>query len=207
MMTQKKRGRPLSEQAQENLLAAQNLATRPSRLSQNKVPQQTDMISLLASMDQAEKEILKKFRYSQTTSKSHAYAMASLGDETLDDLEEKILERDKKKRNEVASNRDKGTKAVQEIASTRADEICRINRILLERLKPYGLLSLSDVASKIIQDWYDIPLGSKLPGEPTSLRRRGVDGPPPTARTIRNYIRQASPLAHQRVGKTSMRKK
>ena len=207
-MTEKKRGRPLKAETVESRLAAENLRHRPSYLPPPNTEKLQGLNELIASMDDAEHEILAAFKYSITTSAYHAYAMASIGDETMtEEITAAVLKEDAEIRKGLKNNPQAGGKSVKNTAVQRAEKICTLNKILLERLRPLGPLTLSDVARKIIREWDLIQLGSLLPGEPPTLLARGISGEKPTTKTIGNYIKSASPFSVHRVGKTSLRKK
>lgn len=206
-MAEKKRGRPFKEETLESRNAAEHFRNRPEWSVLPPHPKQSELTGLIASMDIAEKEIIEQYKYSHTTSVKHAYAMASIGDEAMMNFEEALLEHDKVKRNESAKSKKSGGLAVKEIAASRATELCRINKILLQRLSPLGPRSMSYVARIILRDWHKLDPVSLLPGEPQTLRRRGLLGEPPTAKTIASYIKMASPYPQHRVGKTSLRNK
>jgi len=205
MMADKKRGRPLKTETLESRAAAENFLCRPVWSMQPSHSKQSELSEMIDSMDRAEKEIITQYKYSLTTSVKHAYAMASLGDEAMEGCEEALVKLDEKKRNESSDRKKWGGDAVNELATDRANEICKINQILLERLKPLGPLSMSDVARIILRDWCQIDPASLLPGEPRALRCRGLPGEPPTAKTITSYVKKASPFQPHRVGKTSLR--
>jgi len=204
MMAEKKRGRPLKPETLESKKAAENMLNRPAWSTQISTTKQAELNELISSMDRAEKEIIAQYKYSQTTSVQHAYAMASLGDESMNDFEEALLKRNKRKRSESSESKKMGADAVKKMAAARACELCQINKILLERLKPLGPLSMSDVAKKILKDWDHLDPSSLLLGEPRTLRCRGLPGKPPSAKTIASYIKKFSPFHPHRVGKTSL---
>jgi hypothetical protein len=207
-MSEKKRGRPLKAETVESRLTAENLRHRPSFLPLPNTEKLQGLNDLIASMDDAEQEIFTIFKYSITTSANHAYAMASIGDETMTkEITTAVLKKDAEIREGLKNNPQAGGQSVKNTASRKAEKICTLNKILLERLRPLGPLTLNDVARKIIREWDSIQLGSLLPGEPPTLLARGISGEKPTIKTIGNYIKIASPFSVHRVGKTSLRKK
>ena len=207
-MSEKKRGRPLKAETVESRAVAEKLRNRPSYLPPPSTEKLQDLNNLIASMDDAEQAILSAYQYSITTSANHAYTMASIGDESMtEEITAKVLEKDTRIRAALKDNPKAGGESVKKTAAQRAEKICKLNKILLERLKPLGPLTLSDVARKIFRDWDSIQLGSLLPGEPPTLLARGISGEKPTIKTIGNYIKSASPFSVHRVGKTSLRKK
>ena len=207
-MTEKKRGRPLKAETVESRVVAEKLRNRPSYLPPPSTEKLQDLNNLIASLDVAEQEILLAYKYSVTTSDSHAYTMASIGDESMtEEIITAVLKKDAEIREGLKNNPKAGGKSVKKTAAQRAEKICKLNKILLERLRPLGPMSLNDVAGKIIREWDSIQPGLQLKGEPPTLLARGISGKKPTIKTIGNYIKSSSPFPMHRVGKTSLRKK
>lgn len=202
----KKRGRPKSAATLESERIAEMLKNKPAHLPNMTAVEQKQAVENFTYAEKIRVEILKTYKTSATIPDAHAYLMASIGDESLIDHAHEILQQDSTYQEQAQTNRDTGANAVCTNAKDRAQSLCRKNRVLLERLKPFGPLTLSDVASKILKEWAIVHPDALLPGEATTLTRRGVEGDPPTTKTIKNYIRAASPFPQQRVGKTSLRK-
>lgn len=199
----RRRGRPPGSDKAESLLAQEAMRNRPENQTSMTTAEQEKLSNWIKSMDVAEQQVLSQFKYSQTTSKNHAYTMASLDHEIYDESRDEILKIDAQKRGESQDNKLAGGVAVRDEALRRAEKVCELNKILLERAKPFGPLSMSDVARKISSEWEAIPSGGRLLGEPPELIARGIGGNAPSRRTITNYIKAASPFREQRVGKTS----
>ena len=207
-MTEKKRGRPLKAETVESRVVAEKLRNRPSHLPPPSTEKLQALNNLIASMDDAEQAILSAYKYSVTTSANHAYTMASIGDESMsEEITAKVLEKDTRIRAGLKDNPQAGGNSVKKAAAQRAEQICKLNKILLESLAPLGKWSLNEVAGRIIREWDSIKPGFQLKGEPPTLLARGIGGEKPTIKTIGNYIKSASPFPMHRVGKTSLRKK
>lgn len=206
-MAKKKRGRPLKAETLESLATKEALLNRPTWTMSPSGSSASNLKELIDSMNIAEAQIIQQYKYSHTTSVKHAYAMASVGDEVMEEFAETLLKRDKEKREESSINKKSGGDAVKRVAINRANNLCLINKVLLERLKPIGPLSMSDVARIILRDWEKLDPASLLPGEQPNMKRRGLPGKAPTAKTICSYIKLASPFQPHRVGKTSLRNK
>ena len=93
-MTAKKRGRPFSKATLEKQRIEKIMRTIPSHL-----PKLTD--EELAELEEGFKhnekirlEILKTYKYGSWTPDEHAYNMASLGDESFEGYEQKVLDDD-----------------------------------------------------------------------------------------------------------------
>ena len=204
----KRRGRPKSSATLEAERVEKMLMERPGHITPMSDEQKEKVEIWIQSAETARLDVIRFHNNSQTTPDSHAYEMESLSDEFMtQEQTQKVLQRDATYRENAEKYRELGGYATKNDAAKRAAELCQKNRILLERMKPYGPLSASDVSKRIINEWLEIPPGTRLPGETQSLRARGVGGPAPNERTVRNYIKIASPHPHQRVGKGSLRKK
>lgn len=201
------RGRPKSAATLERERIEELLRTRPSHIPLKTDAEKTAILNWLSHLEKIRTEILKDHKTSATIPDEHAYVMASLGHEGFLGNEQTVLKKDEDYQRKSQENREDGGEAVRSEADRRAHELCTKNRILLESMKPFGRLSLSDVASKIIRDWAAVHPDSLVKGESKGLKERGLAGDPPDTKTIKNYIRKASPFLEQRVGKTSLRKK
>jgi hypothetical protein len=167
---------------------------------------------ILRNLEDAESEVLSDYESYPTIPRSHIYEMASLGDESMIGHEGLILERDSKLRQDAISNRHKGGDERKQIANSRAKLLCEKNRILLEKMKPLGRLSKNRVATIIQDQWNDIPLGNRLPGE-EGMDRRGIEdlginaGKIPSVKTIERYIDFGSFFSQHGVRQSSFIKK
>ena len=119
---------------------------------------------------------------------SHAYNMASLGDESLIGYERLIISADASHREAIPERKLRGTQATRDGALDRAATVRFINSVLLERMTPRGRLSVEQVAQIIRRGWDQIDPADRKQGEPAALKKRGCGGPTPCAKTIRSYI-------------------
>ena len=203
----KKRGRPKSAATLETERIEEMLQNTPAYLPKITAEKKNQLLESIAHGEAIRLEILKTYKTSATIPDDHAYQMASLGDESMIGYEQQVIQRDARYQQQAKALRAAGVLKVRKTAARRAKELCDKNRVLLETMKPFGHLTLSDVASKIRRDWSNVHPHSLMPGETGKLTERGIVGDPPSIRTIKNYIQQASPFPEQRVGKTSLRKK
>ena len=168
--------------------------------------------TIIKSLDEAERQILSDYKSYPTISHSHIFEMASIGDESLQGYDLPIIARDDSLKNDIQIDRQTGSNVTKENAAKIAKELCEKNKILLERMKPFGNLSKSETAKRIKAQWKDIPVESRQPGE-ENLVCRGVDdfgsenGKIPSVRTIERYIDMGSPFTQQRVRQGSGHKK
>jgi hypothetical protein len=207
MSLPKKRGRPKSAATLERDRIEEMLKNTPSYLPKMTAEKKKQMLESIAHGESIRLDILKTYKTSATIPDDHAYQMASLGDGSMICHEHAVIQRDESYLQQARALRAAGVRIVSDTAASRAKALCEKNRALLEIMKPFGHLTLSDVASKIRRDWANVHPHSLMPGETMKLTERGLEGDPPSMRTIKNYIQQASPFPEQRVGKTSLRKK
>jgi hypothetical protein len=121
------------------------------------------MDSMLDSLNKAEREILHQHRTSPNIPKSHAYEMASLGDESLQGFESEIIARDQQYRIDAESTRSKGGQARGNEPNFRAHRLAEINEDLIEKVNS-GEISTGEAARRIHNRWEarGIPGISKL---------------------------------------------
>ena len=202
----KKRGRPKSAATLERERIEEILKNTPVYLPKITAKKKKQLLESIAHGETIRLEILQTYKTSATIPDDHAYQMASLGDESMIGHEREVIQRDERYQQQAIAFRAAGVRIVSGTATGRAKVLCEKNRVLLELMKPFGNLTLSDVARKIRRDWANLHPHSLMPGETGKLKDRGLLGDPPSIRTIKNYIRQASPFPQQRVGKTLLKK-
>lgn len=131
--------------------------------------------SWLDSLGKAEREILRQYRTSPNIPKSHAYEMASLGDESLEGFESEIIARDDQYRLDAQKSRSKGGQARGNETDMKAKQIAEINRDLIEKFL-LGKLSVGEVARRIHNRWQE----------------RGIPKTPrPSQKTLERYVKRA----------------
>lgn len=203
----KKRGRPKNAATLESERIKEILKNTPAYLPKMTAEGKKQTLESIAHAETIRLEILKTYKTSATIPDDHAYSMASLGDESMIGHGYEVTQRDERYQQQARTLRAAGVRIVSDTAAGRAKALCEKNRVLLEIMKPFGRLTLSDVASKIRKEWASVHPHALMPGETKKLTERGLEGDPPSTRTIKNYIQQASPFPEQRVGKTSLRNK
>jgi hypothetical protein len=140
--------------------------------------------------DAIEQQILRDYKYDATVPDDHAFAMASLGDESLEGYEDAIIAQDEEHIARVARQRSNGAKATKRNSQNRAKLIIEKNKILISHLIGSRKQSVSRVAKKICTEWVLISVAQRISGEPSSLTARGDGGQRPSERTVRNWISQ-----------------
>ncbi len=183
----KRPGRPLSQASLEKRRIDAMLKNKPSHL-----PQLTEVkkLALERQFQQSEKirlEILKSYKHGRTTPDAHAYAMASIGDESLIGYEQVILDADDKYARRAKHYRDEGTRTTKNKSATRQEIIRSININLISKIQTSSAYSVYRVA-KIIYDQWDLLLPAQKLLEEISLKRRGDGGIRPSITTIGRWI-------------------
>ena len=184
------RGRPKSAAtlARENIEAL--FASRPSHLPKEESALTKALREAKPHNDALEQQILRDYKYDATVPDDHAFAMASLGDESLEGYEDAIIAQDEEHIARVARQRSNGAKATKRNSQNRAKAIIAKNKILISHLIGTRKQSVSRVAKKICTEWVFISVAQRISGEPHLLTARGDGGPCPSERTVRNWIRQ-----------------
>jgi hypothetical protein len=190
-MTKAKRGRPISEPTKEKRRLEEMFANPPDHIGEMTEAENRDVQDMLDNMEGVRKEILKTYKHSATTPNQHAYDMASIGDEMLEGYEERILQRDKEYETRARDFQQSGVKETKKAADTKAKEIYKLNKSLIDKIKPLGHHSVTSAAKIILLDW----------------NKRGIHGEKPSERTIRNLIIRGSPHPEHKVGKGSLKEK
>ena len=176
-MTLSKRGRPLCAATIEKQRIEDLLTNPPSHIRPMTKEERREMDSMLDSFDKAEKEILREYRTSVTIPKSHAYEMASLGDESLNGFESEILARDKQYLINAERSRTKGGQGRGNELKFRARRLAEINQDLIKKVES-GEISVGEVARRIHSRWL----------------KRGVPGTSrPSQKTLERHIKRVVP--------------
>ena len=153
-MTPTKRGRPPSEATIEKRRIEEFLKNPPAHIPPLNEDEKREMDSMLDSLNNAEREILRQYRPSATIPKSHAYEMASLGDESLQGLESEIIARDQQYQIDAESTRSKGGRARGNEPNFRAHRLAEINEDLIEKINS-GEISSGEAARRIHNRWQE----------------------------------------------------
>jgi len=151
-MIPRKRGRPVSEGTIEKRRIKELLENPPAHVRPMSEGERREIDCMLDSFGKVEKEILRQYRTSATIPKSHAYEMASLGDEALQGFESAIVSRDQQYQVDAGRARSKGGQARGEEPSFRAQKVAEINKDLIEKVKS-GEMRFGEAARRIHDRW------------------------------------------------------
>lgn len=186
-----RRGRPPSAKTLGARQREEWLNNPPAHITRLTEAEKAELDERFEHDERIRQEILKDFKHGRTTPNSHAYEMASLGDEALYGFEDQVFQRDAVYRDRADAYRRGGSRAVHNNSLSRAAEVCRNFKPMLDRVEPRGQLSLTHASELMRRLW----------------NQYHNKGDPPSARTLRTWIRQASPFPEHRVGKVSSRNK
>jgi hypothetical protein len=191
MTAKRPRGRPAGPSTLERRRVKELLRLPPAHVPRMTDAERAELEKQLAAGEHVRKQILKDYKYGATTPDAHAYEMASLGDESMEGHEGKVLARDRTYKRIADEARGKGSQENRRTADRKAASVCEHFRDLLSQAVPLGRLSRSGVAKKMQERW---PSDGRL-------------GALPSEKTLRNWIERGSPFPAQRVGKVSLDKK
>lgn len=156
------------------------------------IPEQMKMtpaerLEVNASIEQGkriEELLLREYRTHPTMSNADAYELASV--ESSNDESSHLQSKYAKN---ATKWRKMGAKQTAEKSETRARNIVKNNRILIDKIKTTKAYSINKVTKIIHEQWEAVSDAQRLKGEPLSLRRRGDGDPPkPSPRTLRRWI-------------------
>ena len=183
----KSKGRPPSEATLEKKRIEKMLRNMPPHISPLSAKELSSLEESFAHSETIRQEILKTYKHGKTTPDSHAYSMASLGDESLIGHEEKILADDAKYAERAQDFRARGAKAMSNKNAARRAAIREINQCLISRIEPGSRYTLHSVAQMIHSQWETMSAAQKLSGE-KAMQCRGDGWERPSASTIRRWV-------------------
>lgn len=155
----------------------------------------------LSPVDDIEKQILRDYKYDASVPNSHAYAMASVGDEAMDGYDRIIMDQDEAHLRRVTRQRQSGAEIKKQDAIYRADRVLEKNKLMIDEFLKVRGATISAVASKIRAEWDHVAVNQRTKGE--TITSRGDGGPAPSNRTIRNWITSRRNTPTSNLGKSS----
>jgi hypothetical protein len=173
MIVKKPRGRPPNAATIERRRIEEILKNPPAYLLPITDDEKQQVEDSFKASEIIRKQILRDYKTSVIVPDDHAYRMASLGDESMEGYEGKIIKQDAKYRKLIKKNRNNGTKGTRAAAEKKVEELYEKNKSLIDKIKPNGPLTINGVARTIIMDW---------------PRRGVVDDEAPSERTIRTRL-------------------
>jgi len=180
-------GRPPSPATLEARRVEAMLKNMPPHLPKLTEVQKSELNESFAHDERIRQEILKTFKHGRTTPDSHAYDMASIGDESLIGHEQKILDEDAKFALRAKRYRQSGAAATKDKTADRKANIKKNNHRLISKIQPSSRYTLHSVAQMIHDQWEEMTPAQKISGE-CSMARRGDGKERPSVSTIRRWI-------------------
>jgi hypothetical protein len=147
------RGRPLSPETIEARRVKNMLVNLPPHIPRMSVEEQAEFEKWDANLEEIRKQILATYRHGNSTPTTHAYNMASLGDESLHGHESNILKEDEEYKKRADRYREKGTNEAVRSAQLRVTKVAKHFESLLARTKPLGPLTHAEAARRMLRSW------------------------------------------------------
>ena len=198
----RKRGRPKSQDTLESEGIKEILAQVPRHLPSEESELMQRLKASMSQVDEVEKQILRDYKYDASVPGSHAYAMASVGDEAMEGYDSSTLAKDEEHRRRIARQRQSGTDTTKQNASYRAAKVIAKNKVMLSEFLYVRGKSISVVAKKIRTEWDYVSAEHRISDE--TITARGDGGPVPSHRTLRNWITSHSNTPTVDLGKGSL---
>jgi hypothetical protein len=196
------RGRPKSLLTLERERVKGMFAQMPPHLPSEESELMQRLKASMSQVDEVERQILRDYKHDATVPDSHAYAMASTGDEAMQGYDSIILAKDEAHRRRIARQRQSGTDTTKQNASYRAAKVIAKNKAMLSEFLYARGESISAVAKKILTEWDHVGAEHRIRDE--TITARGDGGPAPSHRTLRDWIASHSNTPTANLGKGSL---
>ncbi len=188
MNSPKKRGRPPKSTTIQRQQIKAMLEDPPSHVRSLSASGLAEIKASLEHNEKIRQEILATYKHGKWTPDKHAYDMASLGDESMEGFEKKILDNDDKYRIRAQRIRDKAGNTNKNKASVRAEDVLNRNNVLIAKIGTSSAYNTHRVAKMIMEQWSSVSPAQRLVDEPDELLKRGDENPPPSLRTIERWL-------------------
>ncbi|MEY3978765.1 MAG: hypothetical protein RLZZ375_194 [Pseudomonadota bacterium] len=196
------RGRPKSLLTLERERVKDMFAQMPPHLPSEDSELMQILKASRSQVDEVEKEILRDYKYDASVPDSHAYAMASVGDEVMEGYDLIILAKDEAHRRRIARQHQSGRDTTKQNANYRAAKVIAKNKAMLSEFLYARGESISAVAKKILTEWDYVSAEHRIRDE--TITARGDGGPAPSHRTLRDWIASHSNTPTTNIGKGSL---
>jgi hypothetical protein len=191
-MTAKKRGRPLSKETLEKQRIEKMMRTIPTHLPRLTDEEHAEIEESFKHNEKIRLEILKTYKYGSWTPDEHAYNMASLGDESFEGYEQKVLDDDAKYSQQAKKIRADAGGENKRRAQPRQEKVMEINKALIEKISKSHTYNTHRIAKMIHEQWASMESVHRLATEDKNMPRRGDGGKPASVRTITRWLGQHS---------------
>jgi hypothetical protein len=196
------RGRPKSLLTLERERVKDMFAQMPPHLPSEESELMRRLKASMSQVDEVERQILRDHKHDASVPDSHAYAMASVGDEAMEGYDSIILAKDEAHLRRIARQRQSGTDTTKQNASYRAAKVIAKNKVMLSEFLDARGESISAVAKKILNEWDYVNAEQRTRDE--TITSRGDGGPVPSHRTLRDWIASHSNTPTADLGKGSL---
>jgi hypothetical protein len=189
-MTLKKRGRPQSESTLEKLRIDKMMREIPSHIKRLTAEEKAELEESFKHSEKIRLEILKTYKHGSWTPDEHAYNMASLGHESFEGYEQKVLDDDARYSQKAKKIRADASAENKRKAGIRQRKVMEINKALLEKLKNSRTYNTHRIATMIHDQWASMESVHRLASEDKTMTCRGDGGTPVSVRTIERWLAQ-----------------
>lgn len=184
----KKRGRPLGSVTLERRRIEKLMRELPEHIPRLTVEEKAKLEEVFKHNEEVRVEILKTYKHGSWTPDEHAYSMASLGDESFEGHEQKVLDDDSEYRRQAKKIRaNAGAENIKK-SQLRQEKVMKINKALIEKINSTQTYSLHRVASLIHEQWKSMKPAQRLTNEAKNMNCRGDGNEPVSIRTITRWI-------------------
>jgi len=189
----KKRGRPLGKATLEKLRIEKMMREMPKHLPKLTAEKKAAQVESFNQGEEIRLEILKNYKYGSWTPDDHAYKMASLGDESFEGYEQKVLDDDARYSQQAKKIRADAGAENKRKAQPRRDKVIAINKALIEKIDNSGTYSAHRVATMIHDQWTSMKPAHLLAVEDKNMSCRGDGSAPASVRTITRWLEKHGP--------------
>jgi hypothetical protein len=186
-MATSNRGRPPRPETLERRRVEEILRNMPSHIPRLTHQERRALELTIAEMEKTRLELIAASGHMAPD--EHAYAMGSLGDESMVGFEGEILRDDAFYKQRAKGALHKAGITVRTLSEARQRKIIEINRVLIAKIGKGSFYTLHRVAEIILTQWDRVLPGQRLAGEPNSLIRRGDGGQCPSLRTLERWLK------------------
>jgi hypothetical protein len=189
-MTTKKRGRPLGKVTLEKQRIEKMMRELPAYLPKLTAEEKAELEESFKHSEKIRLDILKTYKHGSWTQDEHAYNMASLGHESFEGYEQKVLDDDAKYKLQAKKIRADAGSENKRKALPRQKKVMEINKALIEKLKNSSTYNTHRIATMIHDQWESMNSVHRLAGESMSMTCRGDGAKQVSVRTIERWLDQ-----------------
>lgn len=189
-MIPNKRGRPLGKETLEKRRLEKMMSEIPTYLPRLTAAEKAALEEGLKRSEEIRLEILKTYKCGPWTPDRHAYNMASLGHESFEEYEQKVLDDDARYSHQAKKIRTAAGTENKRKAGPRQRKVMEINKVLIEKLKNTRVYNTHRIATMIHEQWGSMESVHRFASEDKNMTCRGDGGEPVSVRTIERWLEQ-----------------